>query len=84
MILFWAAVPRGQYVDWHALNRTCEEQLDRTAEIIARDAFSRKLDKVISAAKEKLSSNGIIYYTGYAKFFAEDISSDCDSVTWTL
>ncbi|KAL4891313.1 fibronectin type III domain protein [Aspergillus ambiguus] len=71
-------------IDWQAVSRTCEEQLTRTKEIIAADTFSAKLDNVISAAKSKLASDGIIYYTGYAKFWGEDLSSDCDSVTWSI
>ncbi|KAL5359299.1 Spherulation-specific family 4-domain-containing protein [Aspergillus floccosus] len=78
-----AAYAWAENIDWFALDRSCEEQLDRTAGIIASDTFSHKIDQVISAAKEKLASDGMIYYTGYAKFFAEDLSSECDSVSWT-
>ncbi|KAJ8208859.1 hypothetical protein LV159_008597 [Aspergillus fumigatus] len=61
----------------------CENQLDRTRDIIAGAAFSKSLDSVIAAAKGKLSPDGMIYYTGYAKFFAEDLSSACDNVSWS-
>jgi hypothetical protein len=57
--------------------------LARTKGIVAGDAFSRSLDSVIAAAKKKLGPDGMIYYTGYAKFFAEDLSSACDSVSWS-
>ncbi|KAK3940427.1 SGNH hydrolase-type esterase domain-containing protein [Diplogelasinospora grovesii] len=74
----WAA----EY-DFFPLGRGCDGQLSRTADLIASSAFSSSLDAVLSAAKAKLASGGKIYWTGYAKFFAEDLSSDCDSVTWT-
>ncbi|KAF7164134.1 hypothetical protein CNMCM5623_008824 [Aspergillus felis] len=69
--------------NWDAVGRGCEGQLARTKGNIAGDAFSRSLDSVIAAAKQKLSPDGMIYYTGYAKFFAEDLSSACDSVSWS-
>lgn len=28
--------------------------------------------------------SGHIYYTGYAKFFSEDYSDECDKVSWSL
>ncbi|KAI9372873.1 fibronectin type III domain protein [Aspergillus egyptiacus] len=71
-------------IDWEAWTRTCDQQLTRTEGIIAGAAFSNSLDRVISAAKEKLASDGMIYYTGYAKFWGEDLSPECDQVTWTL
>ncbi|PYI01923.1 fibronectin type III domain protein [Aspergillus sclerotiicarbonarius CBS 121057] len=72
----------GSY-DWDSLGLGCDGQLARTKSLIAGDAFSKSLDSVISAAKAKLGSNGMIYYTGYAKFWAEDLSSACDSVSWS-
>jgi hypothetical protein len=51
-----AAYAWAKTIDWFALDRSCEEQLDRTAGIIASDTFSNKIDQVISAAKEKLAS----------------------------
>ncbi|KAF4166807.1 hypothetical protein CNMCM6936_005969 [Aspergillus lentulus] len=69
--------------DWDSIGRGCEGQLARTKGIIAGDAFSRSLDSVIAAAKIKLGPDGMVYYTGYAKFFAEDLSSACDSVSWS-
>ncbi|KAL4983900.1 fibronectin type III domain protein [Aspergillus falconensis] len=65
--------------DWDSTGRGCDGQLARTENIIKGVAFSKKLDSVIAAAKRKLGPDGMIYYTGYAKFFAEDLSSDCDS-----
>ncbi|OQD78925.1 hypothetical protein PENANT_c071G04858 [Penicillium antarcticum] len=62
----------------------CDAQLAKTKKFIGGDAFSKSLDSVISAAKLKLASDGMIYYTGYAKFFAEDLSSECDKVTWSM
>ncbi|OGM49583.1 hypothetical protein ABOM_001752 [Aspergillus bombycis] len=69
--------------DWDSLGYGCDGQLTRTKNIIDGDAFSMRLDSVIEAAKEKLASDGMIYYTGYAKFFAEDLSSECDDVSWS-
>ncbi|PWY96628.1 fibronectin type III domain protein [Aspergillus sclerotioniger CBS 115572] len=71
----------GSY-DWDSLGLGCDGQLARTRNLIAGDAFSKSLDSVIEAAKAKLGSKGMIYYTGYAKFWAEDLSSACDSVSW--
>ncbi|KAE8332768.1 fibronectin type III domain protein [Aspergillus sergii] len=62
--------------DWDSLGYGCEGQLTRTRNIIDGDAFSIRLDSVIEAAKEKLASD-------YAKFFAEDLSSECDDVSWS-
>lgn len=66
--------------DWDSLAHGCENQLDRTRDIIAGAAFSKSLDSVIAAAKGKLSpesvtipsltseclpiDSGMIYYTG--------------------
>ncbi|KAB8211919.1 fibronectin type III domain protein [Aspergillus parasiticus] len=62
--------------DWDSLGYGCEGQLTRTRNIIDGDAFSIRLDSIIEAAKEKLASD-------YAKFFAEDLSSECDDVSWS-
>nr|UMZ45336.1 hypothetical protein [Paramyrothecium sp.] len=69
--------------DWDTLGRGCEGQLDHTESIINSDAFSSSIDKVLEAAKGKLADDGTIYYTGYAKFFNEEYSSECDSVSWS-
>ncbi|PKY04114.1 fibronectin type III domain protein [Aspergillus campestris IBT 28561] len=76
-----AALENSQYTwaktfDWESIGRGCDGQLARTKQLIAADAFSKSLDSVISAAKKKLGSD-------YAKFFAEDLSSACDSVSWS-
>ncbi|KAH2312531.1 hypothetical protein KXV47_003722 [Aspergillus fumigatus] len=77
-----AALKNPDLFPWAAAHG-CENQLDRTRDIIAGAAFSKSLDSVIAAAKGKLSPDGMIYYTGYAKFFAEDLSSACDNVSWS-
>ncbi|OAR01499.1 hypothetical protein LLEC1_05006 [Akanthomyces lecanii] len=61
--------------DWDLLGLTCEEQLDRTRSIIDSDSFRNDLDTLIQAAKAKLAPE-------YAKFFADDMSPDCDKVSW--
>ncbi|EPS26948.1 hypothetical protein PDE_01888 [Penicillium oxalicum 114-2] len=63
-------------VDWDSLGVGCAGQLAQTQAIIEGSEFSKSLDSVISAAKSKLASD-------YAKFFAEDLSSDCDQVSWS-
>ncbi|KAI3145381.1 hypothetical protein CBS147326_331 [Penicillium roqueforti] len=70
--------------NWENLALGCAGQLARTQEMIADDAFGKSLDTVITAAKLKLASDGMIYYTGYAKFFAEDLTSACDDVSWSI
>ncbi|RYP70471.1 hypothetical protein DL769_004960 [Monosporascus sp. CRB-8-3] len=69
-------------VDWDSLGRGCDEQLNRTEYIINSDDFSSNIDKVLDAAKAKLADDGMIYHTGYGKFFGEDLSPECDSVSW--
>ncbi|GAT25369.1 fibronectin type III domain protein [Aspergillus luchuensis] len=63
-------------IDWDALARGCDGQLEHTNRLINADAFSKSLDNVIAAAKKKLGSN-------YAKFWAEDLSPACDKVSWS-
>lgn len=41
--------------DWDSLGRGCTGQLSRSADIIASDDFSKKIDNVIDAAKKKLA-----------------------------
>ncbi|PYH81051.1 fibronectin type III domain protein [Aspergillus uvarum CBS 121591] len=69
--------------DFDILASGCDKQLARTKRVINGEAFGRRLDFVIAAAKRKLGSNGMIYYTGYAKIWAEDLSTVCDSVSWS-
>lgn len=45
--------------DWDSLAHGCENQLDRTRDIIAGAAFSKSLDSVIAAAKGKLSPESV-------------------------
>ncbi|KAL6864240.1 SGNH hydrolase-type esterase domain-containing protein [Trichoderma novae-zelandiae] len=69
--------------DWDSLGRGCEGQMDRSLTMINSGLFSARLDSLLNSAKKKLAPDGMIYYTGYAKFFAEDMSPACDKVTWT-
>ncbi|KAJ4180229.1 hypothetical protein NW755_011917 [Fusarium falciforme] len=39
---------------------------------------------MIEAAKRKLSPDGMIYHTGYAKFFGTDYDTACNKVSWTV
>ncbi|PLB48819.1 fibronectin type III domain protein [Aspergillus steynii IBT 23096] len=73
----------GEGFDWDSLGLGCDGQLARTKKLIEGDAFSKNLDSVIAAAKKKLGKDGMIYYTGYAKFWAEDLSPACDKVSWS-
>ncbi|KAH7128006.1 SGNH hydrolase-type esterase domain-containing protein [Dactylonectria estremocensis] len=69
--------------DWDKLGRGCAGQLDLTQALIDSEGFSSNLDAVLAAAKGKLAQDGIIYTTGYGKFFGEDLSPECDSVSWS-
>lgn len=69
--------------DFMPLARGCLGQLAHTRDIVHSNDFSRRLDRVISAAKAKLAPDGMLYYTGYAKFFSETITLECNNVTWT-
>ncbi|KAL6229677.1 SGNH hydrolase-type esterase domain-containing protein [Aspergillus navahoensis] len=69
--------------DWEVLGRGCDGQLDHTQSIIDSSDFSKNIDSVLEAAKGKLAKDGMIYYTGYAKFFDEELSPECDNVSWS-
>ncbi|KAK2669954.1 SGNH hydrolase superfamily [Fusarium oxysporum f. sp. vasinfectum] len=69
--------------DWDSLSRGCEGQIEYSKSLATSDTFGKNLDGVLSAAKNKLNNGAKIYVTGYAKFFSEDLSDDCDKVTWT-
>ncbi|KAF6833212.1 hypothetical protein CPLU01_05731 [Colletotrichum plurivorum] len=69
--------------DWDKLAVGCDGQLAASDKLIDSSVFAENLDKVIDAAKSKLSSDGMVYMTGYAKFFAEDLSPSCEDVTWS-
>ncbi|KAK2783961.1 hypothetical protein FQN53_008882 [Emmonsiellopsis sp. PD_33] len=83
-----AAALKGGY-DWAAdfdfghLGRGCQRQLDYTQSLINGDKFSQNIDKVLTAAKFKLAKDVTIYMTGYGKFFGEELSPDCDDVSWS-
>ena len=69
--------------DLEEISRTCDEQLARTEQIVNGAEYNQKLDRVVSAAKQKLAPGGRIYWTGYARFFGTDYTPACDSVSWT-
>ncbi|OBS29554.1 hypothetical protein FPOA_03491 [Fusarium poae] len=69
--------------DWDSLSRGCEGQIEHSKALATGDAFGKSLDAVLTAAKKKLNNGAKIYVTGYARFFAESMTSDCDKVTWT-
>ncbi|KAK2811108.1 hypothetical protein FQN50_002444 [Emmonsiellopsis sp. PD_5] len=83
-----AAALKGGY-DWAAgfefdhLSRGCQGQLDYAQSLIEGDEFSQNIDKVLTAAKAKLSKDGTIYMTGYGKFFGEELSPECNDVSWS-
>ncbi|PWY77965.1 hypothetical protein BO83DRAFT_462084 [Aspergillus eucalypticola CBS 122712] len=58
-------------IDWDALARGCDGQLEHTNRLINGNAFSKSLDNVIAAAEKKLGPNGMIYYTGEGLMFYE-------------
>ncbi|OBT40677.1 hypothetical protein VE00_08681 [Pseudogymnoascus sp. WSF 3629] len=70
-------------IDWDALGLGCDGQILRTRIIASGVTFQNSLDSVVAAAKKKLAPGGKIYWTGYGKFFAEDMTTECDKVTWT-
>ncbi|KAJ4169629.1 hypothetical protein NW754_005781 [Fusarium falciforme] len=70
--------------DWNKYSRGCEGQLKVSENIIRRDEFGNRLDTMIEAAKRKLSPDGMIYHTGYAKFFGTDYDTACNKVSWTV
>ncbi|RSL78301.1 hypothetical protein CEP51_008323 [Fusarium floridanum] len=69
--------------DWIVNSRGCEGQLGHSLKIIESDDFARRLDKMLEDAKSKLADDGMIYYTGYAKFFSVNLESSCNNVTWS-
>ncbi|QIW96307.1 hypothetical protein AMS68_001825 [Peltaster fructicola] len=69
--------------DWSTLSRGCEGQLQITEALIQDPSFQQKIERVIAGARLKLASGGVIYYTGYAKFFSETLDSTCDTVSWS-
>ncbi|KAJ4007802.1 hypothetical protein NW766_009607 [Fusarium irregulare] len=69
--------------DWDSLSRGCEGQIEYSRRLANDEAFAKKLDAVLTAAKKKLNNGAKVYVTGYAKFFSEDLTAECDKVTWT-
>ncbi|GKU19782.1 unnamed protein product [Fusarium langsethiae] len=69
--------------DWDSLSRGCEGQIEYTKALATGNDFGKNLDAVLTAAKKKLNNGAKIYVTGYAKFFDEDMTTECDKVTWT-
>ncbi|KAF4501902.1 Lipase 1 [Fusarium agapanthi] len=63
--------------DWDRLSQGCGGQTQYTRALIQGNVSSKRLDQVLIAAK-KFAKEGKIYVTGYAKFFAKDLSADCD------
>lgn len=41
--------------DWDRLGRGCDEQLDRSQNIISSPSFSSSIDSVLSAAKTRIA-----------------------------
>ncbi|KND93383.1 Lipase 1 [Tolypocladium ophioglossoides CBS 100239] len=74
--------PWAKNVDFDVLGRGCDGQLKISRAIIESNDFSSRLDAVIAAAKKKLAPDGMIYYTGYAKFFDTRLGPECDKVSW--
>ncbi|KAH7138736.1 SGNH hydrolase-type esterase domain-containing protein [Dendryphion nanum] len=70
------------------LTRSCDKQLEESTKIIDSKEFTNNIGKLIDKAKEKLKVDGVIYYTGYAKFFDPDIAENdfCSRPenTWSL
>ncbi|KAF4995624.1 hypothetical protein FGRMN_5016 [Fusarium graminum] len=69
--------------DWDSLSRGCEGQIEYSKSLATSDTFATNLDNVLKAAIKKLNTGAKIHLTGYAKFFGESLSDDCDNVTWT-
>ncbi|KAK2882542.1 hypothetical protein FQN49_000227 [Arthroderma sp. PD_2] len=70
-------------IDWEVYSRGCQGQLDVSMKIIESDDFGKRLDDVLEAAKGKLAKDGMIYFTGYGKFFGEELTHECDEVSWS-
>ena len=59
----------------------CDRTLNDIQSVVNSKKFSDNVDALIRKAKLKLAPDGVIFYTGYAKFF--DASTDaCDKVSW--
>ncbi|KAF2623983.1 SGNH hydrolase [Macroventuria anomochaeta] len=63
----------------------CQESIDEARDKIANDTqLYQNVTKLIEAAKPYLNStHGIIYVTGYTRFFGTE-DNTCDNVTWAV
>ncbi|KAF1998640.1 SGNH hydrolase [Amniculicola lignicola CBS 123094] len=72
----------------HKLTRTCDDQIKASTDIILSSKFASNVGLLIDEVKKKLKKDGVIYYTGYAKFFDSDMADDdfCSKPenTWSL
>ncbi|KAK7973639.1 ATPase [Apiospora arundinis] len=62
-------------LDWDAASRGCDGQLKYSEDIINSNAFSANMDNILESAKLRLKQ-------GYSKFFGEEMTSECDKVSW--
>ncbi|KAL9621816.1 MAG: hypothetical protein Q9160_003789 [Pyrenula sp. 1 TL-2023] len=60
----------------------CDKTLDDTQSKINKD-LPGNIDQLLSAVQPKLSKDGKIYLTGYAKFF-DATTSQCDGQSWDV
>ncbi|CZR59922.1 uncharacterized protein PAC_09817 [Phialocephala subalpina] len=68
---YLAGIGAGDRLGFHSENGG-----QSVRQIIDSSAFSNSLDALLQAAKAKLGS-------GYAKFWGEDLTLDCDSISWS-
>ncbi|KAF2174477.1 SGNH hydrolase [Zopfia rhizophila CBS 207.26] len=62
----------------------CEEAMnDAWAKINDENETYARFTKLIEAVKPKMGKNGVIYVTGYARFFGTE-DELCDNVTWAV
>ena len=62
---------------------TCSYYLTIAQNMIDSDSYAKDLDSLLDTAKGKLTSDGTIYWIGYAQYFGTD-DNQCDSVTWSF
>ncbi|KAH7006558.1 SGNH hydrolase-type esterase domain-containing protein [Fusarium venenatum] len=70
-------------IDADVVSRGCQKQLETSQKIIRNPDFDKSLDTLLEATKKKLGNGGMIYYTGYAKFFATG-TKECNDVSWAV
>lgn len=63
----------------------CQKSIDEAQEKVSNETqLFQNVTRLIDAAKPHLNAtNGLIYVTGYARFFGTD-DSTCDNVTWAV